>query len=148
MEIELLEKKDQPLLSRLDVTFRITHPNERTPRRSDVREELASQLSVKKGNVIIDNMKAVFGKSETMGFAKIYKSDKEAKEIEREHILVRNKLISGKSEKGKEKKEEAPKKEEKTEEKTVEKAEEKTSEKAEEKTDEKTEEKSEEKTED
>ncbi|MCK5560561.1 MAG: 30S ribosomal protein S24e [Thermoplasmata archaeon] len=144
MEIELLEKKDQPLLSRLDVTFRITHPNERTPRRSDVREELASQLSVNKGNVIIDNMKAVFGKSETMGFAKIYQSEKEAKEIEREHILVRNKLISGKSEKGAEKKDKAPKKEEKAEEKT----EEKTAEKAEEKTDEKTEEKPEEKTED
>jgi small subunit ribosomal protein S24e len=148
MEIELLEKKDQPLLSRLDVTFRITHPNERTPRRSDVREELASQLSVKKVNVIIDNMKAVFGKSETMGFAKIYKSDKEAKEIEREHILVRNKLISGKPDKSAEKKEEASKKEEKAEEKAEEKPEEKTEEKVEEKTDKKTEEKKEEKAED
>jgi small subunit ribosomal protein S24e len=137
MEIELIEKKDQPLLSRLDVTFRITHPNERTPRRSDVREELASQLNVKKGNVIVDNMKAVFGKSETMGFAKIYKSEKEAKAIEREHILIRNKLISGKASKGEEKKEKTS--EEKEEEKPKEKAEETPEEKPDEKAEEKTE---------
>ena len=113
MEIELIDKKDQPLLSRMDVTFRITHPHEHTPKRGDVREELASQLNVKKVNVIIDNMKAVFGKSETVGFAKIYKSDKEAKAIERNHILIRNKLMTAKAdkEKGEDKKPEKAKEE-------------------------------------
>ena len=106
MEIEMLDKKDQPLFSRVDITFKITHPKERTPKRDVVREELATQLNVKKNSVIIDNMKAVFGKTETIGFAKIYKSETEAKAYEREHILVRNKLISGKVGAGKEKKEE------------------------------------------
>ena len=118
MEIELLEKKEQPLLARIDVSFRIKHPNESTPKRSDVREELAGQLNVKKGNVIIDNMKADFGKSETMGYAKIYKSEKEAKSLERKHILVRNKLISGKSKKEESKPEPEEKPKEPVEEET------------------------------
>jgi ribosomal protein S24E len=118
MEIEMLEKKDQPLFSRVEITFKVTHPKERTPKRDVVREELATQLNVKKNSVIIDNMKAVFGKTETIGFAKIYKSETEAKAYEREHILVRNKLKSGKVAAGKEKKEEKteePKKEVKEE---------------------------------
>jgi ribosomal protein S24E len=33
MEIELMEKKDHPLLSRIEVTFKVKHPNETTPKR-------------------------------------------------------------------------------------------------------------------
>jgi ribosomal protein S24E len=92
MEIELLEKKDQELLSRVDISFRIKHPNESTPKREEVRDELASQMNVKKGRIIIDHMEADFGKAETSGFAKIYKTEEDAKKIDRDHILVRNKL--------------------------------------------------------
>jgi ribosomal protein S24E len=104
MEIELLEKKDHPLLSRIEVSFKIMHPNESTPKRSDVRDGLAEHLNVKKGCVVIDNMKAVFGKSETLGFAKIYSNEKDAKDIEHKHILIRNSLATADKEK-KEKKE-------------------------------------------
>ena len=107
MELELLEKKELQLLSRVEVTFRIKHPNESTPKRNDVREELASKLNVKKSNVIIDNMKADFGRAETVGFAKIYKTEDEAKSKERKHILVRNKIVTSESKKGEEKKEKA-----------------------------------------
>ena len=105
MELELTEKKEMPLLARTDITFRIKHPNERTPKRSDVREELASQMNVKKGSIVIDNMKAVFGKSETNGLAKIYKSEKDAKTIERDHILVRNKIVTAEAKSSEGKKE-------------------------------------------
>jgi ribosomal protein S24E len=44
-----------------------------------------------------NDMKAIFGKSETIGFAKIYSSDKDAMAIERKHILVRNKLMKDES---------------------------------------------------
>ncbi len=105
MEIELLEKKDYPLLSRVEISFKIKHPNESTPKRGDVRNGLAEHLNVKKGCVVIDNMKAVFGKSETLGFAKIYSSEKDAKDIERKHILIRNKLAPAETEKKEKKKE-------------------------------------------
>ena len=100
MEIEVMEKKDHPLLSRLEVSFRVKHPNESTPKRSEIRESIAGQLNVKKGCVVIDNMKAVFGKAETIGYAKVYKTEDDAKSIERDHILIRNSLITKVSKKG------------------------------------------------
>ena len=114
MEIEIIEKKESPLLSRIEVSFRIKHPKESTPKRNEIRDELATQINVKKNCVVIDNMKPVFGKAETIGFAKIYSSDKEAKELERTHILKRNKFEIGESKKGDEKSTtKEPKKEEK-----------------------------------
>jgi small subunit ribosomal protein S24e len=109
MELELIEKKEMPLLARTDITFRIKHPNERTPKRNDVRDELASQMNVKKVCIIIDNMKAVFGKSETKGFAKIYSSEKDAIAIERNHILARNKIVTAEAKKSEGKKEKTEK---------------------------------------
>lgn len=105
MEIELIEKKDQPLLSRIEVRFKIKHPNESTPKRDEIRGVLAEQLTVKKGTIIIDSMKSDFGRSETIGFAKLYQSEDKAKAIERKHILVRNKLITKESKKKTAKKE-------------------------------------------
>ena len=99
MEIEITEKKDHPLLSRLEISFLIKHPEESTPKRSEVREGLAGTLNVKKGCVVIDNMKTVFGKSETIGFAKVYSTEEQARSIEREHILVRNSLLTKESKK-------------------------------------------------
>jgi ribosomal protein S24E len=103
MEIEVIQKKDSPLLSRTEISFKIKHPKESTPKRSEVREELALQMSVKKNCVVIDNMQAEFGKPETIGFAKIYLKDKDAREYERKHILKRNRLETGESGKSSEK---------------------------------------------
>ncbi|UCH89102.1 MAG: 30S ribosomal protein S24e, partial [Thermoplasmata archaeon] len=91
-----------------EIQFKITHGKERTPNRNDVREELANVVNSKKDRVVIDNMRTVFGKSETIGYAKVYEKAEMAKKIEREHILVRNKLKEKKSAK---KKEEAKKSE-------------------------------------
>ncbi len=104
MEIEVLEKKDHALLSRIEVSFKVKHPNESTPKRNEVRAGLAERMDVKNGCIVIDNMKAVFGRSETIGLAKIYKSDENAKAIEHKHILMRNNLISAEREKSKPKK--------------------------------------------
>lgn len=92
MEIEILTKKENPLLGRLEVQFKVLHPNEGTPKRDAVREELAKQLKATKEKVVVDHMNADFGKQETRGYAKIYTKKEKALEIEREHILKRNKI--------------------------------------------------------
>jgi ribosomal protein S24E len=56
-------------------------------------------------------MKAVFGKPETICFAKVYKSDTDAKNIERKHILARNKIPIPESKKRKDEKKEQKKSE-------------------------------------
>jgi small subunit ribosomal protein S24e len=108
MELDVVSRKDNPLLGRIEIQFKISHPKDRTPNRNDVREELANVINSKKDRVVVDSMQTIFGKSETVGYAKVYESAKLAKKIERDHILVRNKLEEkkGKKDKGKEKEKE------------------------------------------
>ena len=96
MDVEIVDKRQNPLLNRQEVRFKILHPKEPTPNRDSAREKIASLNNVKKEQVIIDNLETTFGKSETVGYAKIYPSKDEALKNEREHHLVRNKLKEGK----------------------------------------------------
>ncbi len=143
MHLEILTRKENPLLKRTEVTFKAVHKAEATPTRDVLRSELAKELKATKDHVILDRVASSFGRYETLGYAKIYTSKDEALAIERAHILVRNKL---KEPEVKEKKEggvkapkaerpaakpEAPKKEEKAEPKAEHKPEAKAEHKAE-----------------
>ncbi len=92
MEVEIVDKKENQLLDRTEVTFKASHAKEGTPQREAVREKLASILKATKERVIVDCMDSEFGKMETLGYAKVYKSKEAAMKYEREHVLVRNKL--------------------------------------------------------
>ncbi|HEX7391498.1 MAG TPA: 30S ribosomal protein S24e [Thermoplasmata archaeon] len=92
MEIEVLSKKENELLDRIEVKFKATHSKEGTPQREAVREKLAGLLKATKERVIVDSMDSEFGRMETVGYAKVYKTKDAAMKYEREHVLVRNKL--------------------------------------------------------
>lgn len=108
MEIDIQSKTDNPLLKRTEVHFTIHHEGEKTPKRELVRSELADKLNVKKENILVNYMKSSFGSTDTVGFAKVYKSVKDAKSGEKNHLLKRNN-IAGTEKKPSEKKEEKPK---------------------------------------
>lgn len=92
MELQVLTRKENLLLKRVEITFRAVHKAEPTPTRDALRSELAKQLQAAKDTVIVARSASSFGRYETRGYAKIYKSKEEALSIERSHILVRNKL--------------------------------------------------------
>ncbi|MGB9636287.1 MAG: 30S ribosomal protein S24e [Thermoplasmata archaeon] len=91
MEIEIIAKKENPLLSRTEIKFKIVHDKSQTPKREEVRSKLAEMLSASKDVLVIDHMKPRFGISQTIGYAKVYKN-KESLNVERLPVLVRNKL--------------------------------------------------------
>lgn len=93
MELEVVSKRENVLLDRTEIWFKVMHDKDKTPKRDVVREKLASQLNVKKSAVIIDHMKSEFGKHETLGYAKVYKSEEKAIAIEPDYILKRNNLV-------------------------------------------------------
>ena len=109
MEIDIQSKTNNPLLKRTEVHFCLKHDSEGTPKRELVRSELADKLKVKKENIMINYMKSNFGKTETLGYARVYTSVEAAKSGEKDYILKRNNVIvkEKKPEKG-EKKEEKP----------------------------------------
>ncbi|UCE75327.1 MAG: hypothetical protein JSV56_06410 [Methanomassiliicoccales archaeon] len=130
MEVEVISKRENPVIGRLEVDFKVTHPKEVTPRRKEVRDKIAAQLEVQKDRIVIDHMKTEFGKPETMGYAKVYKSKGDALQVETKAVLKRNNLLEEKKEKAKEKPPEKPA--EKAKEKPPEKPTEKPKEKKEE----------------
>ncbi len=93
MELQVLTKRDNPHLKRVEVTFKAIHKAEPTPTRDALRAFLARELNATKDIVVIDSQASTFGRYETHGYAKVYKSKEEALSVERKHILVRNKLI-------------------------------------------------------
>ena len=102
MEIEIDSKKNNPLLNRTEIYFTIKHIGEKTPNREIIRAELADKINVKKEDVILDSINTTFGVQEITGYAKVYSSSDKLKVIEREHILVRNKLMQTKKKQKKE----------------------------------------------
>ncbi len=93
MQLEVLQKKENPLLKRVEIAFKAIHKAEPTPTRDALRAFLAKELKATKDIVVIDSQASTFGRYETLGYAKVYRSKDEALAVERKHILVRNKLI-------------------------------------------------------
>lgn len=92
MDIEIVEQKQNPLLGRREVRFRVQHMGEKTPTRDAIREKLAAQLNSKKGNVVVDSMNSAFGRSTTQGYARVYDAQEGIAKNEPFHLLKRNKL--------------------------------------------------------
>ncbi len=89
MDIQVIVEKNNPLLNRREIVFKVLH-DEATPSRKSVVDRLAATMNSKEGLVIVDSLKTDFGKRETIGYAKIYETAERAKEIERPHIVERN----------------------------------------------------------
>ena len=119
METEVLSRRENPFFERIEVEFRTMHASEPTPTRDALREEIAKIAKAKKDLVIIDRMDSDFGRPETTGYAKIYKSKDKILSVERKHILIRNGLLKPEKESAKKKPE--PKKKPEAEKKEPEK---------------------------
>lgn len=104
MDIEILAKRDNPLLHRIEIQFAIEHARALTPTRESIRDSLASLLKAPKERVVVDVVRTEFGKPRSTGYAKVYASVEEAKRVERTHILVRNRLAEAEKKEAKEKK--------------------------------------------
>ena len=136
MKIDVISEKTNSLLGRKEVYFEIFHPEKGSPKRVNIRENLASKYKVEQDFVFIRKLIPVAGKQKIKGIARIYEDKDRAVLIEAKHIIIRN---QGKIEEKVEVKEEKPK------EKPVEKPKEKPKEKVKKKPIEKSKKKGEEK---
>ena len=71
--MEILERKDNPLLNRVEIKFVWNHPGEGTPTRKDMVIAAAkSEPNADKNLTYIKDVRTVFGKGRTEGYALIY----------------------------------------------------------------------------
>ncbi|MGP8077175.1 MAG: 30S ribosomal protein S24e [Thermoplasmata archaeon] len=92
MEIRILEERANPLLHRHEYRFEVAHATTATPKREEVRAELAKLVKAPKDRVIVERMRARFGTAVSRGDANVYETVDALKKITREHILVRHGL--------------------------------------------------------
>ncbi|MEW6222095.1 MAG: 30S ribosomal protein S24e [Candidatus Hadarchaeota archaeon] len=109
MKVEILSKVENPLLKRVELRFTVDHSGAATPKRLEVRGELASQLGVPEDAVVIDKISSVHGEQTASGTARAYGSKEDMESMEREYLRKRGMP----KEVPEEKPAEAPKKEEK-----------------------------------
>ncbi len=89
MEIKVIVEKNNPMLNRREIVFKVIH-DESTPSRKSIVERLAATMNSKAGLVYVDRLNTEFGKRETQGYAKIYETAERAAQVERAHIIERN----------------------------------------------------------
>lgn len=91
MEIEIISDKENPLLKRREVHFRVKHEQTgSTPPRLEVRNAVASALKVKVNFVFVKKFKTKTGKHIAVGLANVYDSADQARLVEPEYIIKRN----------------------------------------------------------
>ncbi len=91
MEIKIVYSKDNPLLKRREIQFKIEHgAQSKTPARLDVRKALAAELKTGEELVFIRDMRTLTGTGTAVGHANVYQTATQAKLVEPEYIVKRN----------------------------------------------------------
>ncbi|ELY47515.1 30S ribosomal protein S24e [Natronorubrum sulfidifaciens] len=91
MDVDIISETENPMLHRADVTFELTH-EDATPSRLQVRDSLAAKLNKDADEVVIRKLDTKFGMRKTVGEAKVYDTADDAREVEQDHMLERNKI--------------------------------------------------------
>ncbi|MFC1728237.1 30S ribosomal protein S24e [Nanoarchaeota archaeon] len=121
--MKILNKNEQPLLSRTEVDIEITYEGI-TPSRADIKKQIASQLNTDEKLVVVRKIDAQYGEKNAEVLAYSYKNEEDMKRIETENALnkgmPKEKKAEGAEAKPAEEKKEEAKPEEKKEEKPAE----------------------------
>lgn len=91
MEVKITAEKQNPMLKRREVNFRIEHGETgSTPSRIEVRKTLAATLKIDENMIFVKKFETKTGTSTANGIAHVYDTIDQAKIIEPEYIIKRN----------------------------------------------------------
>jgi len=91
MEIDIVSEEENPILHRRDVRFEVVH-EDATPSRLSVRDSLAAKLNKDANEVVVHAVDTKYGMRKSIGYAKVYDTPEQAREVEQEYMLERNKI--------------------------------------------------------
>jgi small subunit ribosomal protein S24e len=111
MKVEITEKVENPMLKRTELKFFVEHGRSPTPRRLEVKAQLASQLGAPEDLIVIEKIASLHGKQVASGIARVYSSKEQLDVVELGYFLKRG--LPKEEKPPEEKAPEAPKKEEK-----------------------------------
>ncbi len=91
-ELKIEETRENKLLKRKEIKYRVLFGREATPTREQIRDLLAKNLGAKKELIIVDNNIQQSGKHELNGYSKVYSDKESAMLYEPDYELYRNGL--------------------------------------------------------
>ncbi|MHA1820019.1 MAG: 30S ribosomal protein S24e [Promethearchaeota archaeon] len=89
-KIEIIDIKDNPLIKRKEIRFRVEHPTSGTPNRYEIKQKLAALNTVDDNLVFVKKLKTIFGSRHVIGRANIYLDKEYAEKFEPNYIKIRN----------------------------------------------------------
>lgn len=90
MDIEIIERKENPLLNRVEIKFECIYPEEGTPNIMDVKHKLVALEDASNDLLVVDSMKPSYGVATAVGVAKVYDSVEKLNEIEPQSVILKN----------------------------------------------------------
>ncbi|MEM2098731.1 MAG: 30S ribosomal protein S24e [Candidatus Bathyarchaeia archaeon] len=91
MEVKVVSVRNNPLLLRREVEFRVEHgPCGKTPARLEVKRGLAAALGANEELVFVVRMATLTGTGVAAGLAHVYTSLEQAQLVEPSYIVKRN----------------------------------------------------------
>ena len=92
--MEIIERKENPVLDRVELTFQWNHSGEATPSLTEMVDAAAkAEPGADKKLVYVKNVNTRFGMSRTSGLALIY-GTAESASIEPEYVIERHKSLN------------------------------------------------------
>jgi small subunit ribosomal protein S24e len=90
MEIKIISEKQNQLLKRKEIRFRLDHQASSTPPRLDTRRAVADALRVNVDLVFVKKFITKPGMHTAIGVANLYETIDQAKLVEPEYVVKRN----------------------------------------------------------
>ena len=82
MDLKIIKKQDNPLLSRMEITAEAVFSNEPTPKKEDLKKKISSMEKADEKLTVVKNISGSFGSGDAKVLVYIYKSEEELKKIE------------------------------------------------------------------
>jgi len=92
MKIEVIEEKENKLLNRKEIKATITG-FEKTPKREEVRSQLAAKLGADEKKLLLDEIKQEYGKKQATAYVKVYENEEGLQKYEPKYKIKRNSLL-------------------------------------------------------
>ena len=87
--MEIIDRKENPLLNRVEIEFRWNHEGAATPSRQDMLNAIASiEPGSNRDLIVIKNVNTRFGTGSTTGLGIVY-SDEKSMKVEPDYMLAR-----------------------------------------------------------
>lgn len=82
MDLKIIKKQDNPLLSRVKIELEANFFNESTPKKEDVKKKICAMEKADEKLIVVKNIYNDFGAGKSSVLAYVYKSEDELKKIE------------------------------------------------------------------